>query len=104
MRHLSLTPRHRVDQQSRRGVDDEGNYEQYQPQLDQRVAVDFGRGLCEFVGDGRSDGEGWLEQRCGYLGPVAYDHRDRHGFAHGATQAQYDGAGDARFRVLQNYT
>src|SRR5438874_2418871 len=59
MCRLPLAARHGIDQQPRRRVNHEGDDEEDQPQLDQRVTIDFRSRFGEFVGDGRSDGERW---------------------------------------------
>src|SRR5215213_2101230 len=102
MRRPPLASGHAPDQQPRRRVDDEGDDEEDQAELDERVAVNLRSRFGELVGYGRGDGERRVEERGRYLGPVSDDHRDGHRLAHRATEAQDDRAGDARPRVLEH--
>src|SRR5918992_6118786 len=73
MRGLPLPSRDSPHEQPRERVYYERDYEQYQPQLHERVLMQGRLRLVEFVGDGRRYCEPGIEQRSGYLGPVAYD-------------------------------
>src|ERR1044071_3888181 len=66
-----LASRHCVNQQPCRCVDYKSDDEQDQPEFDERVAVNFGSGFGEFVGDGRCNSERRLEQRCGNFRAIA---------------------------------
>src|SRR5207248_1380467 len=68
MRHLALAAGHAPHKQSCQRVDREGYDEQYQAKLDQRIAIDLGRGFSELVCNGRRDGERRIEQRSGNPG------------------------------------
>ena len=52
MQSLSLASRHSPHQQTRERVDYERDYEQYQPQLYERVLMQLGLRFVEFVRDG----------------------------------------------------
>src|ERR1700692_2280863 len=69
------------DQQSRQGVDQDGNQEQSQSNLNQSGAVDVSRGLAEFIGQHAGHGITRREQGFHDLRIVSDDHGYGHGFS-----------------------
>ena len=95
-------PRDGPDQQLGNCVDDDGDDEEGEADLDQGAAVQVAGGFGKLVGDDGGHGGAVGEQRSVDLGGVADDHGDGHGFAQSAAQAENDGADNADARIAQN--
>ena len=83
------------DQDASQAVEDEGEEEEDEAELDQRLEIKVAGGFGEFVGDDGGDGVAGRKERGADGGRVADDHGDGHGFAESAREREEDGAHDA---------
>src|SRR3979490_1958204 len=77
------------------GVDDDGDEEEREADLDERAEIDVAGGLGELSCNDAGEGVGGGEEGLADVGVIADDHGDGHGFAEGAGGAKHNGADDA---------
>src|SRR5580704_3273535 len=90
------------DHETGDSVDDNGDEEEREADLDQRAEIDVGGGFGELSGNHAGQGVGGGEEGFADVGMIADDHGDCHGFAERAAETKHDGADDADARVAQD--
>src|ERR1700731_1366306 len=90
------------DHEAGDGVDDDGDKEEREADLDERAEIDVAGGFGELSCNDAGEGVGGGEEGLADVGVVADDRGDGHRFAEGAAEAKHDGADDTDTRVAQD--
>src|SRR6266481_5596035 len=77
------------------GVDDDGDEEEREADLDERAEIDVAGGFGELSCNDAGEGVGGSEEGFADVGMIADDHGDGHGFAERAAETEHNGADDA---------
>src|SRR6266700_638696 len=90
------------DHQTGDGVDDDGDEEERESDLDERAEVYVAGGLGELSRDDTRESVGGGEEGFADVRVIADDHGDGHGFAERAAETKHNGTDDADARVAQD--
>ena len=97
-----LAASHGPHQKLGQGIDDDGNQEQRQADLDQGGEIYIPGCLAELIGQDAGHGLAGSKQRLGDLWTISDHHEDGHGLAERAPQPENDAANDSGARVAQH--